>query len=119
MTDIQELNAELIRLSHGLDEAQANLVSAVKAEAESERDYRLARSIAYLKTQGTVAEREAIVDKELFDTRYHAQVSAGLAKAALEAVRNHRSQMSALQTIAGAAKEELKLARTGTEPRSW
>lgn len=118
MITVAEMNSELVRLSHRLDEAQSSLVAAVQEDAEAQREYRKARANAYLATSGTVGEREASVDKTTADERYAAHLAEGLSKAALESVRNFRSQLSALQTMAGAVREEMKLARTGTEP-AW
>lgn len=115
MITVAELNAELIRLSKKLDEAQAELVKQVSIEATAEHEFRKARANAFLATSGTVAEREASTDKTTADERYRAHLAQGLAKSALEAVRNIRQQLSALQTLAGAAREEAKLSRYGPE----
>lgn len=115
MNTVSQMNAELTRLSRRLDEVQADLVKAVHEEARAEHEFRKARAHAYLATSGTVGEREASVDKSTADERYQAHLAAGLAKAQLEAVRSLRGQLSALQTMAGAVREELYLTRTGAQ----
>lgn len=101
--------------SRDLNDAQANLEAAVRREASAEAEYRKARANAYLATSGTVGEREASVDKTVADERYNAHLAEGLSKSALEAVRNRRTQLSVLQTVANSVKEEMKFARTGPE----
>jgi hypothetical protein len=107
----RELIEEMLRLSRELDGAQADLVAAVREEAQAEQRYRRARATAYLATSGTVAEREAYVGKTIDEEAFAAQLAEGLAKAALESVRNRRAQLSALQSVAASVREELQLAR--------
>lgn len=113
MISVAELNQELIHLSRKLDEAQTSLVGAVQEEAIAENEYRKARANSFLATSGTVGEREAQTDKTVADERYRAHLAQGLSKAALEAVRNCRQQLSALQTLAGAIKEEMRMSGVG------
>lgn len=109
-----ELVSMMIEASRALDEAQRELLEKVHKEARAVMEYRKARANAYLATEGrTVNEREAAVDKVTAEEGYAARLSEGLAKAALESVRNRRSQLSALQTVASSVKEEAALARTG------
>lgn len=110
---VLDLTTEMLRLSAALDQAQANLESCTRNEAVVENEYRKARANAYLATSGTVGEREAAVDKAVSNERYEAHLAAGLSKAALESVRNHRAQLSVLQTVANAVREEISFSRTG------
>jgi hypothetical protein len=107
-----ELVEMMLKASAELDEAQRELVQQTGHAAQKEHEYRKARAHAYLATSGTVAEREAHVDKSTGDERYAAQLAEGLSKSSLEAVRNKRTQLSVLQTVANAVKEEAALART-------
>jgi hypothetical protein len=102
----------MIAASHALDEAQAELETCVRRRANAEAEYRKAKATAYLATSGTVGEREAQVDKTIAKERYDAHLAEGLAQSALEAVRNRRTQLSVLQTVAGAIKEEMRFERT-------
>ena len=118
MTDLltpRDLIEAMLDASAELDSAQADLETKTREQARSENGYRKARANAYLGTSGTVGEREAFVDKATGQERYAAHLSEGLAKAALEAVRSRRTQLSVLQTISSAVKEELAMARTGPE----
>jgi hypothetical protein len=115
VTDIYSNRAmvdRMIAASHALDEAQAELETCVRRRANAEAEYRKAKANAYLATSGTVGEREAQVDKTIADERYAAHLAEGLAQSALEAVRNRRTQLSVLQTVAGAIKEEMRFERT-------
>jgi hypothetical protein len=115
VTDIYSNRAmvdRMIAASHALDEAQADLETCVCRRANAEAEYRKAKANAYLATSGTVGEREAQVDKTIADERYAAHLAEGLAQSALEAVRNRRTQLSVLQTVAGAIKEEMRFERT-------
>lgn len=103
----------MLKASADLDTAQDNLYASTRAHSDAERRYRQARSNAYLATSGTVGEREAAVTKTVDHEFYAAHLAEGLSKAALEAVRNRRTQLSVLQTVANAVKEEAALARTG------
>lgn len=115
VTDLKGLTDEMLRLSRSLDEAQAELARCVRDEADADRSFRLAKANAYLATSGTVGEREAAVDKTIADERHRAHLAEGLTKSALEAVRSRRTQLSVLQSVAGAVKEELRFTRTAPE----
>lgn len=109
----EEITAELLRLSRLLDERQEELVRFAREWAHAERDYRLARATAYKSSSGTVAERQAAVDAATIDQMHRAHESDALRQAALEAVRNARAQLSAVQSIANAVREEMKLSMMG------
>jgi hypothetical protein len=112
-SDLVEMRLEA---SRALDEAQAELIRATREDAAADRRYRQSKSNAYLASSGTVGEREATVNKTAGEEGYAAHLAEGLAKAALENVRNKRGQLSALQSIAGAVKAEAELARVGGGP---
>ena len=109
----RDLTRMMVEASRALDAAQTELERCVREESDAEHRYRLARANAYLATSGTVGEREAYVDKTVADERKRAHMAEGLAKSALEAVRNRRTQLSVLQTVANSVKEEARFARTG------
>lgn len=114
MTTLRDLTREMLRLSAALDQSQAHLENCVGTEAKAENEYRKARANAWLGAEGrTVAEREARVDKVTHDERHAAHLAAGMTKAALESVRNRRTQLSVLQTVANAHRAEADFARTG------
>lgn len=107
----------MLKASRDLDAAQDYLYASTRAHSDAERRYRQARSNAYLATSGTVGEREASVTKTVDAEFYAAHLAEGLSKASLEAVRSRRTQLSVLQSIASAVKEEAALARTGPDYR--
>lgn len=112
----RDLIERMIETSRALDAAQSELEDAVREEARAENEYRKARASAYLATEGrTVAEREARVDQATDTVRYAAHLAGGMTKARLEAVRNRRTQLSTLQTIANSVRAEIELARTGPD----
>jgi hypothetical protein len=108
-----ELVELMFKASRALDEAQTQLSRCVRVEADAESEYRKAKANAYLATSGTVGERDAQVDKTVADERYRAHLAEGLSKSALEAVRNRRTQLSVLQTVANSLREEAAVLRTG------
>ena len=111
----QELTAEMLRLSALLDDANRAMRDRGRKLAEHERDYRRARANAWLSTEGTAKEREDAVNAETADARYLRDLSEHERQAALEAVRNARTQLSVLQTVAGVEREVAAYGRTGPE----
>ena len=109
----EDMAANIYSAAEELEIAQVALERAVKDYAETERLYKMGRSTAYVATSGTVAEREAVVDQSISTLRYEAHLKEGLKVAALEAVRNRRAILSALQTLANLSKSEADFARTG------
>ena len=110
-----ELTGELLRLSRLLDDANRAVRDRGRAQAEHERDYRKARALAWLDAAGTAQERKDAVDAATADERYARDLAESDHRAAWEAVRNLRVQMSALQTIAGVERETAAIGRTGPE----
>lgn len=110
-----ELTAELLRLSSLMDEANRAVRDRGRKQAEAERDYRKARALAWLETTGTAQERKDAVDASTADRRYERDLAESDHRAAWEAVRNYRTQVSALQTIAGLERETAALAATGPQ----
>ena len=116
MVTLEELAGEMRRLSSLLDKALVVLRSASGEHAEAEHAYRLSRGRAWAMTAGqgmVVPEREAAVDAGTADERLARDLAAALEKSALEAVRARRQQLSALQSLMAASREEAALARTG------
>lgn len=111
-----ELMQEMLRFSKLLDDALAYLRRATGEYAEAEHVYRKAKARAWVEfAGGTVAEREAKVNGATAALRKQRDLAEGMKRAALEAVRSRRAQLSALQTLANAEREEAAFARTGPE----
>lgn len=115
MTDdlLPEMVAEARRLSGLLDKGLAALRDAAADYAQAENDYRRVRAGALLEASGTVAEREASADLVSAEWRQRRDLADGMRTAALEAVRSRRQQLSALQSILAAHREEAAYDRTG------
>ena len=110
-----EIITELVRISKLLDEALIRLRDRGRLLAERERDYRKARAKAWLVTEGTAKQREDAVNAETSDLRYARDLADHDRQSANEAVRNYRTQISALQSIASAYREEAAMARTSPQ----
>ena len=110
-----ELTAELVRLSRLLDDSLRAMRDRGRLLAELERDYRHARALAWIETDGTAKQREDDVNSMTADQRYARDIANHDRQAAQEAVRNYRAQLSALQTIANVERAEMELTRTGPE----
>lgn len=112
----RELTDELLRLSRALDQANRAVRDRGRMQAEAERDYRKARALAWLEAGGTTAQqRKDEVDASTADERYARDLAESDHRAAWEAVRNYRTQISALQTIGGIERELAQYGRTGPE----
>ncbi len=113
MPNIDELAGEARRLSVLIDRGVAALRQASVDFAKAEHAYRLAKAVAYLETEGTVAEREALIYGSVGHLRHARDLADGERLAALEAVRSRRTQLSALQSLLAAHRSEADFARTG------
>lgn len=110
-----EAMKELLRLSDLLDAALVEHEKAVEWAATTERDYRKEKAEAWVNhTEGTAAEREALVDAATADQRGVRDIAAGARQGALESIRSRRTQISALQSLLGAHKAEAEFSRTGS-----
>lgn len=114
--NLADVPDEMARLSRLIDQGISALRDQARELAEAERDYRKMKSEAWLSAPaGTVPEREAWVDGSTADLRYRRDLADGLRSAALEAVRSRRTQVSALQSLLAAHREEAGLARFGAD----
>lgn len=114
--NLTEAADEMHRLSALLDDALAFLKRQTKELAEAERLYRKQKAEAWLTAPaGTVPEREAFVNGSTADLRQARDLADGMRTAALEAVRSRRTQISALQSLLAAHREEAGLVRFGQD----
>jgi hypothetical protein len=107
------LHDEFVRLSRLIDNGVDALRKAGEDVAQAEHDYRLARAIAWPKTDGTAKEREDQVNALTAPDRRARDLAESHRLAVLEALRSRRQQLSALQTLSNADREEAAFARTG------
>jgi len=113
MHSMEQLVQEARRLSDLLDKGVQALRASAIDYAEAEHNYRHQHAIAYLQTEGTVAEREAQTYVAMGELRRDRDIADGIRSAALEAVRARRTQLSALQSLLAAHRSEADFARTG------
>lgn len=98
-----ELTEEMLRLSKLLDAGLAALRDESRKYAEADVAYRRKYAEAFLRSEGTVAEREQVAVSAALQERVEMNLADGVKVSAL----------SVLQTIANGYKAELELARTG------
>jgi hypothetical protein len=116
---------EALRLSHLIDAGIEALREQSTKLADAESAYRKAKAEAWLRCpnddagvkagerEWTAARREAWVNAHTADARRERDIADGMRQAALEAVRARRTQVSAIQSLLAAEREEAAFARTG------
>lgn len=111
--NVHEATDEARRLSGLLDNALRALREQAQEYAEAEDAYRMAHARAYVAAVGPAHMRKAQADLATSAERQRAHLADGLRQAALEAVRSRRAQISALQSLLAADREEAAYGRTG------
>lgn len=113
-----QLSRDLGDLTEKLNEALDDTRDYGRRKAEAERDYRKARSRAWVESASAAKlskHREAWVDAETADARHERDLAEAMWRHGLERERAIRAEISALQTLANAEREEAAFARTGPE----
>jgi hypothetical protein len=110
-----ELARETWRLTRLIDDALDHLREVATAYAVAEHAFRQARASAWMRTHGTISDREAQVELRCGDLRHERDTAENLKAAAMESLRARRAQLSALQSLMGAARAEAEFARTGPQ----
>lgn len=114
--NLPDLVTEGRRLSRLIDQGVQALIDASRDAAEKESVYREAKGKAWLTAaEGTVPEREAWVNQHTAKQRYARDLADGMRQAALEALRSRRQQLSFLQTVVNAHKEDETFHRVGPQ----
>lgn len=117
--NVAEAFAEAERLSRLIDAGIEALRTQSHVLAEAENRYRKARAEGWVRCpkepakDWTAGRREAWVDADTADLRMERDIADGMQRAAIEAIRARRQQLSALQSLMNADRAELELARTG------
>lgn len=106
-----ELTEQILAAKRAMDNAELEHRQRVREAAEADKAFRIAESKAYIQASGTVGERAAVAKLRSADERYKLKLAEGLESSALEAIRNARQFLSALQSLAAATREEANLAR--------
>lgn len=113
---LAEAVEEVRRLSRQLDAGLDVLRGSAEDVAQAEQTYRKAKSLKWVQaSEGTAAQRAAWVDGETADLRYARDLAEGMRRAALESVRARATQISAVQSILNAYREEAAFARTAPQ----
>ena len=115
MTTPADLLAAMTHASRDLQARIDEHPGLVERECDAERLASLSEATAYLASSGTVAERQAHVVKACADERYRANLAKGLTNSNKLAINAAMSRLSALQSQASAMREEMRLARVGTD----
>lgn len=110
---VDALQTGTSELRSALQELQERAIERVNTK----RDYERESSLAYLKTEGTVKEREAktllsplnIGPLDVLDLKYEAEMAEAKEKSASKAVDAHRTVLSAIQSIAKLSAAEADL----------
>ena len=120
-----DLYERAMHFSGLIDAGLAAMRDLAEQYASAEADYRKAKSEAWVRCpnddagvkagerEWTAARREAWVDAQCADLRYKRDLAEAMKQSALEAVRSRRGQLSAVQTLCNAEREEAAMARTG------
>lgn len=113
-----ELVDELARLSQSVEKSLTRINVMATEYAIAENEYRKAKAVATIGLTDAdmkVDERKAHVDKACESERLRAHLAEANWRASIEAVRARRAQLSAMQSVAGALKEEMAFERTRTD----
>jgi hypothetical protein len=113
----EKLMSEMWRLSDEIEAALTHLRETSHAYAVAEHEYRQARSYAWMRTHGTISDREAQVEMRCGDLRHERDLTDNLRTSAMESLRSRRAQLSALQSLMGAMRAEAEFVRTGPDRR--
>lgn len=121
---IGEMVNEMRVLSRVVDDLCGELRDMAESAAREDAAYRQAYSRALLGAKAgeemgrrvTNAEAEAQADLDTIDLRVKAKVAEARVDATKQALMARRTQLSALQSIASAVREEMAFSRTGPSP---
>lgn len=114
----QELQIQLLEGIQALSKANNELRTCAEELARADHAYRQAKAKSYLNavTSGekmTVDHIKAIVDRQCEAEMLACRLAEAMREAALERVRSLRTEISAMQSIAGAYREEAAAVRYG------
>lgn len=114
--NLDDLAVEMKRLSRLIDQGVSALVDQAKELADAEAEYRQAKAGAFVAApDGTVPEKEAWVAGRCAELRRKRDHADYMRAAALEALRSRRTQLSALQSLLAAYREDAAFSRTSPE----
>lgn len=97
--DIDEARKAARLLAGQRREAETTLENLTKAAADKEATYRRALAEAFIRTEGTAAEREATARSQVADKSYERDVAAGMVKVQTERLRGLEGERAMLRAI--------------------
>lgn len=115
---VGDLVGEIRILSRLIDDLCGDLRVQAETAAREDAVYREGYSRALLTAKAgekrmTNAEAEAVADLETIGKRTVAKIAEAMADATKQALLARRTQLSALQSVAAAVREEMAFSRTG------
>lgn len=120
-----DIAGQMRRLSDLCDKGVSALRQAAEEAAHAEQAYRQVKARCWVESAQlvhpetgkpeTAGAREAWVDGESSDARLGRDLAEGMQRAALEALRTRRQQLSALQSWLAAERAEIQMATYGPE----
>jgi hypothetical protein len=116
-----QLVALMLSAQAKLDAANTAYREAMHTEADSEHDYRVLKAkkwdeaVRTLPVKSTAAYKESWVQGQTAAARQERDHAIANSKAEMERVRNIRQELSSLQSIANAIREEVAMARVGPD----
>jgi hypothetical protein len=112
------LSERLQTAVENLRNAQDKLDQAIKDHVDADRLYRVRKAMAFVRTSGTVAQREAETDltkvgegKTVADLRYERDLKEGLRQSARDRVHGCQEIIGAERSIATLWRSELDVAK--------
>jgi hypothetical protein len=107
--------ADMVATSRQLQE-ELEVLSALAADrVAAEHAYRMAYDSAYLACEGSIPERQSRASMQTSELRRTFDTARAKEQTAKERIHSWRAILSALQTAAGAAREEARFARVGPQ----
>ncbi|MFA5635817.1 MAG: hypothetical protein WC977_07920 [Anaerovoracaceae bacterium] len=109
-----EFAAEMLRLSHLIDDGINTLRKYSVQAAASEMEYRVAKAQAWVSVSSDLlaAHRLAEVEARTAELRRTRDVDENMRRAAIESIRSRQAQLSALQSLMNAHRAEAEFVRT-------
>ena len=95
-----QVENEILRLSHRLENLTDELAARARAAAEAEANYKGRHATVYMATEGPIAERNARADIECHNLNALRLIAAGQYDSTKQACRSTETQLDALRTIA-------------------
>ncbi len=94
-----DVERDIVRLCELCDLVVTEIKNRAITAAETDAEYRKVHAQAILKSEGTVAEREAHATLASADAYLARRIAEGLLLSAREAGQHYRAQLSAMQSV--------------------